>query len=216
MIPSKLEKCGQMWTLVPITRPLTEKTLKISMGPKNAKTPLPANLAKLTIYSFMIRAREVRRPCPHVHMSTFVHSYGESELTAMARNRRSAKQAGSATERAVADYLAAKLDDRIDRRVKTGARDKGDIAGVRAHGQRLVLEVKDCAKTDLPGWTAQAHLEADNDTDANGRPALAGIVVAKRRGTTDPGRYWIHATVDDLLALITGHRHGHRQENTND
>lgn len=124
------------------------------------------------------------------------------------RSRRSARQAGTATERAVADYLAAALDDdRIDRRVKTGAKDRGDIAGVRIHGgRRVVLEVKDCAKQDLPGWTAQAHLEAGNDD------ALVGLVVAKRRGTTDPGRYWIHGTVDDLLALITGERHGHRRD----
>jgi len=125
----------------------------------------------------------------------------------MTRNRRSAKQAGSATERAVADYLAGALDDdRIDRRVKTGAKDRGDIGGVRVHGRRLVLEVKDCAKVDISGWTAQAHTEAGNDD------ALAGVVVAKRRGTTDPGRYWVHMTVDDLLALLTGHRHGHRAE----
>ena len=125
----------------------------------------------------------------------------------MTRSRRSAKQAGSATERAVADYLAAALDDdRIDRRVKAGAKDRGDIGGMRIHGKRMVIEVKDCAKQDLPGWTGQAHLEASNDD------ALVGVVIAKRRGTTDPGRYWVHCTVDDLLALITGHRHGHRHE----
>lgn len=70
----------------------------------------------------------------------------------------------------------------------------------------MVIEVKDCAKTDLPGWTAEAHTEAGNDD------ALLGAVIAKRRGTTDVGRYWVHMTVDDLLALMTGHRHGHRQD----
>lgn len=128
-------------------------------------------------------------------------------LPPMTRNRTSARQAGARTERHVADYLAQALnDDRIDRRVRHGAKDRGDIAGVRIHGQRLVLEVKDCARQDLPAWTTEAHLEAGNDD------ALAGIVVAKRRGTTDPGRYWVHMTLDDLLALLTGQRHGHRQD----
>ncbi|PKQ59744.1 hypothetical protein B5566_02565 [Mycobacterium sp. MHSD3] len=126
----------------------------------------------------------------------------------MARTNRSARQAGARTERAVADYLAGALnDDRIDRRVKTGAKDRGDIAGIRVHGgQRLVIEVKDCAKPTIPAWVAEAHTEAGNDD------ALTGVVVAKRRGTTDPGRYWVHMTLDDLLALLTGQRHGHRAE----
>lgn len=107
----------------------------------------------------------------------------------------------------VADYLAQALgDDRIDRRVKRGSADRGDIGGLRIHGQRLVAEVKDVAKTDLPGWTNEAHTEAGNDD------ALVGVVIAKRRGTTDPGKFWVHCTVDDLLALMTGQRHGHRKD----
>lgn len=113
----------------------------------------------------------------------------------MSRSRRSAKTAGARAERAVADYLAAELaDDRIDRRVKTGAKDRGDVTGVRVHGQRVVIEIKDVARTDLPGWTAQAHVEAGNDD------ALVGVVIAKRRGTTHPGRWWVHMTLDDLAS----------------
>lgn len=125
----------------------------------------------------------------------------------MTRNRSSARAAGSRTERHVADYLAQALDDdRIDRRVKRGSADRGDIGGLRVHGQRLVAEVKDVAKTDLPGWTNEAHVEANNDD------ALVGVVIAKRRGTTDPGQYWVMMTLDDLLALLTGERHGHRKD----
>jgi hypothetical protein len=125
----------------------------------------------------------------------------------MARSRTSARAAGTRTERATADYLAAQLgDDRIDRRVKRGVKDRGDVSGVRAHGQRIVVEVKDCARVDLPGWTNEAHTEAGNDD------ALMGVVVHKRRGTADPGRWWVAMTVDDLLALLTGERHGHRKE----
>ena len=125
----------------------------------------------------------------------------------MSRSRGSARAAGSRTERVVADYLAQELrDDRIDRRVKRGSSDRGDIGGLRIHGQRLVAEVKDVAKTDLPGWTNEAHIEAGNDD------ALTGVVIAKRRGTTEPGKYWVFMTVDDLLALLTGERHGHRKD----
>ena len=62
----------------------------------------------------------------------------------MGRSRRSAKQAGASFERLMADYFAWALsDDRIDRRVKTGAKDRGDIAGVRLRGERVVIECKD-------------------------------------------------------------------------
>lgn len=122
----------------------------------------------------------------------------------MTRSRRSAKTIGTRTERAVADYLAAALDDdRIDRRVKTGNKDRGDITGVRVHGQRLCIEVKDCARQDLPAWTAEAQLEAGNDD------ALAGVVIAKRRGVSDPGQWWVHMTVDELVNLIAGRRPPH-------
>jgi hypothetical protein len=144
---------------------------------------------------------------PTVPLGTGVRILTPRQELSMARNRRSARAAGTRSERAVADYLAAQLeDDRIDRRVKTGARDRGDISGIRVHNQRVVVKVKDCATAAIPEWTAEAHAEAGNDD------ALVGVVVAKRRGTTDPGRWWVHCTVDDLLALLSGERHGHRRD----
>ncbi len=118
------------------------------------------------------------------------------------RNRRSAKSAGSRFERTVADYLAAVLDDRIDRRVKTGAKDCGDIGGVRRSpcGSRIAIECKDTAKMDLPQWTREAAAEAANDG------ALLGVVVHKRRGVGDPSEQWVSMTLADLVALIGGQR----------
>lgn len=119
----------------------------------------------------------------------------------MARTRASAKQAGTRFERATADYLAAHIDSRIDRRVKTGAKDRGDIGGVTtAHGHPLVVEVKDCARPSLAGWVGEAHVEAGN------ADALTGVVVSKRHGNARPGDQWVHMTVDDLIALLTGRR----------
>lgn len=139
----------------------------------------------------------------------------------MARNRKSAKTAGARFERSIADALAAALDDdRIEpasphrsqgpRRYcrcaparperKTFPIGRGDIAGVRLHGQRVVIECKDVATLRLPEWTAEARIEAGNDD------ALVGLVVHKRRGVADPMRQWVTCTVADLVAILTGQR----------
>ena len=117
----------------------------------------------------------------------------------MTRSRASAKAAGTRFETSIAHGLADALaDDRIERRAKSGGKDRGDIAGVRIHGQRLVIECKDAARLDLPGWIREAEIERGNDD------ALAGIVVHKRRGKSDPLDQWVTLTVADLVALITG------------
>ena len=117
----------------------------------------------------------------------------------MTRNRASAKAAGSAFERMVADYLNTHVDDRIDRRVKTGAKDKGDIAGLRHMGQRIVIECKEYGGRLMASpWLNEAEIERGNDS------AGVGIVVAKRRGTTDPGEQIVMMTLADLVSLMTG------------
>ncbi|MCA2248826.1 hypothetical protein JF729_13650 [Mycobacterium intracellulare] len=119
----------------------------------------------------------------------------------MTRTRKSARDAGSRFERQIADTLAQALDDdRIDRRTRNGARDRGDIGGIRIHGQRVVLECKDSARLCLPEWTTEAHTEAGNDD------ALVGLVVHKRRGVGDPMRQWVTCTLADLVAILTGQR----------
>ena len=116
----------------------------------------------------------------------------------MNRTRKSAKQAGAKFEKLVADFLAENLDDRIERRVLGGAKDRGDIANVRdSHNRRIVIEAKDYGgKLNLPQWTKEAHQEAVNDN------AHVGIVIAKRRGTTDPGKQWAIMEVEDLVKLL--------------
>lgn len=118
----------------------------------------------------------------------------------MARSNASAKKAGSKFERDVADYLAYHVDDRIDRRVKTGAADKGDIGGLRVHGQRVVVECKDTARINLGGWANEAEVERVNDD------ALLALVAHKRHGKGQPGDQWVTLTLRDLVALITGGR----------
>jgi len=117
------------------------------------------------------------------------------------RSRASAKKAGSGFERLIADYLAKHVDDRIDRRVKTGALDKSDIGGLRVHGQRGTIECKDYGGQFKVGtWLGEAEDERVNDG------ALVTLVAAKRRGTRDPGDQVVFMTARDLVALITGTR----------
>lgn len=119
----------------------------------------------------------------------------------MSRNRASAKAAGAGFERLIADYLAAHVDDRIDRRVKTGAKDRGDIAGLRHMGQRVVIECKnEKPPVKLGAWATEVEVERGNDD------AIAGLVAHKRHGKGDPGDQWITCTVRDLVALLTGER----------
>ena len=119
----------------------------------------------------------------------------------MPRNRASAKAAGSRFERLIADFLASRIDDRIDRRVKTGAKDRGDIGQWRFSGMRIVAECKDYGGRLMPGpWLNEAEIERLNDD------AQVGLVIAKRRGTTDPRDQIVLMTLEDLTVLLTGER----------
>ena len=123
----------------------------------------------------------------------------------MTRNRASAKKAGTTFERQVADYLAQHVDDRIDRRTKTGSKDRGDITGVRIWGQRLVLECKNTTRLALADWRKQAEIERGNDD------ALAGLIIHKRHGKANPADQWVTTTLKELTALLNGHREDERE-----
>ena len=118
----------------------------------------------------------------------------------MTRNRASAKAAGTRMETLVATYLAAHVDDRIERRTRNGGKDRGDISGLRHMGARVVVEVKSTARPDLAGWAAEAEIERRND-DAN-----AALVIHKRHGKGQPGDQWVTCTLADLVALLNGDR----------
>jgi hypothetical protein len=118
----------------------------------------------------------------------------------MVRSRATAKKAGSSFERLVADYLAFELnDDRIDRRVKTGAKDCGDVGGVRTiRGGRVVIEVKNVSRDNLPLWIRQAEIERGNDD------AVIGVVVHKRHGSNKPADQYVSMTLETFVQLLEG------------
>jgi hypothetical protein len=115
----------------------------------------------------------------------------------MARSLKSAKAAGAAFETSIANWLADEVDDRIERRRLSGALDKGDISGVRINNKRLVIECKNYGGKILTGpWLNEAETERVNDG------AIAGLVIAKRKGTTNPAEQIVLMTLKDLAALI--------------
>lgn len=107
---------------------------------------------------------------------------------------------GAHFERLIADCLAEHVDDRIDRRVKTGAKDRGDIGGIRHMGQRVAIECKNHGSYSLAAWVTEADIERGNDD------AIAGLVIHKRRGNGNPLDQYVTTTVRDLIALLTGER----------
>ena len=106
----------------------------------------------------------------------------------MVRNRASAKKAGTSFETMVADYLAMKLADiLISRRVKMGAKDRGDIHGVKTvAGGHVVIECKNTARDGLPQWIKEAEIER------------------KKHGSAKPGEQYVTMTLETFTILLRG------------
>jgi hypothetical protein len=107
---------------------------------------------------------------------------------------------GSSFERLVADYFKANGFPYADRRVKNGAKDRGDVGGVHAHGRGVVIEAKNTTRISLGTWAAEAEQERVNDE------ALSGVVIHKRHGKGKAGDQWVTLTLRDLVAILTGTR----------
>ena len=118
----------------------------------------------------------------------------------MSRNRASAKAAGSSQEKLVAETLADLLnDDRIERRSKNGSKDRGDITGVKTiRGGRVVIEVKNTSRDNLPAWIAEAEVERGNDD------ALIGVVAHKKHGSAQGGEQYVSMTLATFASLLLG------------
>lgn len=114
----------------------------------------------------------------------------------MPRSHASARKAGSTFERQVADFFAATVDDRIDRAVKRGTKDVGDIGGLRFHGHKIAVEVKNTTKVELSKWASEVEAERQN------LGALAGIIVHKRHGKGAPEDQWVTMTLGNFVALM--------------
>lgn len=120
----------------------------------------------------------------------------------MTRSRSSAKAAGTRFETSITGAFQRFVDARIERRARNGAKDRGDIAGLRTRlGDRVVVECKDYGgRVEVGKWLREAETERLHDG------ARIGLVVFKRRGIGDPLQQGVLMTVDDLIELLGGER----------
>jgi hypothetical protein len=102
------------------------------------------------------------------------------------------KAKGTAAETAVVRFLQAAGFAQAERRTLAGVQDRGDIAGIPG----VVIEVKNCARQELPAWVAEAELERDNDR------ASLGVVWHKLRGKADPGDWFVTMSGHQFAALL--------------
>ncbi len=120
----------------------------------------------------------------------------------MTRTRSSAKAAGSKHARSIADYLQEHVSRFIDKMPLYGAKDRGDVANVETFNELPVaVEAKDYGgRLEAGTWLREAETERIN------LGAVAGVVIAKRRGVTAPGKQIVLMEVDDFIGLLTGKR----------
>lgn len=84
-----------------------------------------------------------------------------------------------------------------ERRAMQGANDKGDL--LLPGEDRFIVECKNVRAMNLAGWLKEAHVEAFN------AGVRAGVVVHKRRGSTDPLDQYVTLDLGDFLWLAHGH-----------
>ncbi len=106
------------------------------------------------------------------------------------------KAKGTAAETAVVRYLQTNGFPFAERRALNGSLDRGDIAGITD----TVIEVKAAKTLTFPQWLRELAVEMGNDD------AGYGVVIAKRRGTTDVGEWFAVMTTEmwvDLMRQFT-------------
>lgn len=108
---------------------------------------------------------------------------------------------GAFFERGCADYMAKEMENEdIDRQVKTGKVDRGDIRGVSIWGQKLAVECKNWKKDAIPVALREAEVERGNID------GLAAVSIIKRHGKGKPEDQLVVMTLKDLVAILTGVR----------
>ncbi|MFV8127490.1 hypothetical protein [Streptomyces syringium] len=103
-----------------------------------------------------------------------------------------AKKKGTAAETDVVRYLRAAGFPSTERRAQTGNHDRGDITGIPG----TVIEVKNCARTELASWVDEAETEGRNDQ------AHVAVVWHKRRGRSNPADWFVTMTGDQFTWLL--------------
>lgn len=119
---------------------------------------------------------------------------------------RANRRKGHDAERAVATYLRTAGWPHAERAIRTAYTgtgraipDPGDITGTPA----LVWQVKDHQREHITDWLTETQQQR-RDADAD-----FGILIQRRQGKADPGRWWAWFTVIDLVRLyeVSGASH---------
>jgi Holliday junction resolvase len=104
------------------------------------------------------------------------------------------KAKGTAAERATVEWLRQHGWLEAERRALSGSADRGDVAGVHPD---WVGEVKNHRSHDLGGWIKELAAEKRNAGAAH------GALIVKKRGTTNPGDWYVVTTLEDYARLMT-------------
>jgi hypothetical protein len=104
------------------------------------------------------------------------------------------KQKGTSAETAVVNWLKEQGRKHVERRALHGTLDRGDIAGIPC----VVIEVKNHARMELSQWLKELEVEIANDK------AESGVVIHKKKGTTDVGEWYATMPVKVWHKLIHG------------
>lgn len=110
----------------------------------------------------------------------------------MARAVNAAKTKGTAWESRVAQWFRDNGWIHAERRALSGARDRGDIAGVVG----VVIEAKSVSRIDLHTILDEVRQEVWHERD------IIGAAIIKRRGTTDPDRAYVLMDGRTLVQLL--------------
>lgn len=102
---------------------------------------------------------------------------------------------GTKAESALVSYLKTRGFRYVERRAKSGRKDRGDIAGIPG----VVIEVKSQARFDLAGWVREARLEAIND-DA---PTWFVVVKAPGKGLEKADEWYAVTSVRVMADLLS-------------
>jgi len=116
------------------------------------------------------------------------------------------REIGAETERMVARWLRGEGWAGAERRIRTGYRtaertvaDQGDLTGLPG----LCVQVKSLRPATrmelaVPGWLAETEAQREASS------ATLGLLVVRRWGTVDVGRWWAFLELADLRGLLDG------------
>lgn len=117
------------------------------------------------------------------------------------------RKKGTAGETAVVAWMREHGFAWADRQPLRGNRDAGDLTLCPG----VIVEVKSYAGAPGRGQAPQAVLEAwmrQTETERENARADVGILIVKRNGTTDVGRWFAYVTAWTLAELVAGTTQG--------